>query len=148
MPVDDLRREDRAAWEVLYRAYADFYRRPVTAATLDTIWVWIFDESMAFHALVARDAGDEPIGLLHFRAMPSPLRGQMIGFADDLYVQPGWRGRGMADALFAELKSRAAGRGWSLVRWITAADNHRAMAVYDRVARRTDWQTYEMDCLS
>lgn len=35
-------------------------------------------------------------------------------------------------------------RGWSVVRWITAEDNYRARAMYDGVATKTAWATYDM----
>jgi hypothetical protein len=36
-------------------------------------------------------------------------------------------------------------RGWTVIRWITADDDHRARRAYDRVATRTAWVTYDMD---
>jgi len=38
----------------------------------------------------------------------------------------------------------AAQRGASVVRWITAADNAHARALYDELATRTPWVTYDM----
>jgi hypothetical protein len=35
-------------------------------------------------------------------------------------------------------------RGWAVVRWTTADDNYRARAVYDQLATRTTWITYDM----
>ena len=35
-------------------------------------------------------------------------------------------------------------RGWTVIRWITAEDNYRGRAVYDRVAEKTRWLTYEI----
>jgi len=35
-------------------------------------------------------------------------------------------------------------RGWALVRWITRDNNYRARGLYDRLALRSDWITYEM----
>jgi hypothetical protein len=37
------------------------------------------------------------------------------------------------------------GRGWTLIRWRTADDNYRARGVYDRLATRTMWITYQID---
>ncbi len=54
------------------------------------------------------------------------------------------RGGGAADALLRALRERAAERGWSVVRWITADDNYRARGKYDQVAVRTTWVTYDM----
>lgn len=48
------------------------------------------------------------------------------------------------DALIGELARVAAERSWSVVRWITADDNHRARSKYDQVATRTQWVTYDM----
>mgnify|MGYP002718373115 CR=1 FL=1 len=46
--------------------------------------------------------------------------------------------------LLAELARIAADRGWTLTRWITRDDNYRARGLYDQVAARTDWITYDM----
>ena len=35
-------------------------------------------------------------------------------------------------------------RGWSVVRWITAENNYRARSLYDRVATKTPWVTYDI----
>ncbi|WP_238377070.1 hypothetical protein [Neptunomonas antarctica] len=34
--------------------------------------------------------------------------------------------------------------GWPLVRWITAENNYRARSVYDKLATKTHWQTYQL----
>jgi ribosomal protein S18 acetylase RimI-like enzyme len=66
------------------------------------------------------------------------------GFLDDLFVDPHLRGSGAADALIAALRDIGAARGWTVIRWITAEDNYRARGVYDRVAMRTPWVTYDI----
>ena len=145
MQVTPLKPEDRPEWEALYRGYATFYKTTVSAEGLETLWSWIFDEKEPVRAIVARDAQGKAIGLMHFREMPSPLRGTKVGFLDDLFVRPDLRGSGAADALFAALNAEAKARGWPLVRWLTADDNYRARGVYDDVATRTMWVTYQMN---
>ena len=54
------------------------------------------------------------------------------------------RGLGAAEALIEAVRAEAKKRGWSVVRWITAEDNYRARAVYDRLAERTKWVTYDL----
>ena len=44
------------------------------------------------------------LDMAHFRAMPSPLRGQNIGFLDDLIVHPSARGGGVGQLLLGELQ--------------------------------------------
>ncbi|MCA9835771.1 MAG: GNAT family N-acetyltransferase [Trueperaceae bacterium] len=145
MTIDFLTTQDKADWEVLYQGYATFYKVPMNEEIMATVWSWIFDEKEAFFALIAKDETGKGIGLMHFREMASPLRGKKVGFLDDLFVLPEARGSGAVDALFKRLQEEAKLRGWPLVRWITADDNFRARAVYDRLAKRTMWITYQMD---
>jgi len=137
--------EDRRDWERLYRGYAECYGVPMNDAILHTVWGWIIDPAHPFHGLVAHD--DERggcVGLMHYRPIYSPLRGAMAGFLDDLYVDPAARGGGAVQGLFRALSARGRQHGWPLIRWITRDNNYRARAVYDRVAIRTDWVTYEL----
>ena len=143
--VDNPTPDDRSRWNELYTGYAHFYKMPMTEDTLDTVWDWIHDGSKAFWCRLARNADGTAVGLMHFRAMPSPLRGSEIGFLDDLFVAADARGAGVVDALFSDLRANAAARGWKAVRWITAEDNYRARAVYDRLAHKTHWNTYQLD---
>jgi len=52
----------------------------MTSEILDTVWSWIFEEDYGFYALVAENGNNRQIGLMHFREMPSPLRGKKVGF--------------------------------------------------------------------
>ncbi|MDZ7842307.1 MAG: GNAT family N-acetyltransferase [Gammaproteobacteria bacterium] len=135
---------DRGDWERLYRGYADFYQVPMNDRILQVVWDWIFDPGRPFYCIMATRAG-AGVGLMHYRAMPSPLRGAEVGFLDDLYVEPDARGGGVVNRLFEELASQARQHGWPVIRWITRDNNYRARSVYDRVATRTDWITYELN---
>ena len=142
--VNALLEQDRNDWEVLYCGYANFYNMPMSDEVLDTLWEWIFDEGNPFYCLMAKDESGKGVGLMHYRAMPSPIRGTMVGFLDDLYVDPESRGSGAVDQLFDTLHEEAKQRGWPFVRWITADNNYRGRAVYDKLAEKTHWQTYQM----
>jgi GNAT superfamily N-acetyltransferase len=87
------------------------------------------------------------VGLAHFRPFARPLAASTGGFLDDLFVAPEWRGRGVADALVEAVVVEGRARGWSVVRWITAADNRRARSFYHRVADETQWVTYQIPLL-
>ena len=134
---------DFTDWVRLYRGYADFYQVPMTQTVLDTVWAWLMDEDHEVEGLVAVHE-TRLCGLAHIRRMPSPLRGVEIGFLDDLFVEPASRGNKVGEALFEALQALARQRGWSKIRWITADDNYRARALYDRVSNKTMWNTYEM----
>lgn len=147
--VRPVRDDEFEPWSALFRGYADFYRWPTSDEHQRQIWGWIHDDG-SVEALVAvpvDDAGVEvgaPAALAHLREWVRPLRGVVSGYLDDLYVAPEARGSGGVDALFAEINRLALERDWAIVRWTTADDNYRARAVYDEVATRTRWITYDM----
>ena len=129
---------------MLYKGYAEFYKMPMNDDILDKVWSWIFDEEIKFYAIGIKSSEGELIGFMHFREMPSPLRGSLVGFLDDLYIHPDFRGSGAVQLLFKELKSIAKENHWPYVRWITASDNHRARKVYDKLSGVIDFVTYQM----
>ena len=141
--ITPLRPEDKPRWRELFAGYAAFYRVELGDAEYERAWSWIHDPSRETRCLIARDADGTPVGLAHYRAYDSPLRGT-CGFLDDLFVDPAFRGGGAADALLAELNRIGAEEGWPVIRWNTAEDNYRARGVYDRHAAKTVFLTYSM----
>lgn len=142
--VRGVRATDHDQWRVLYRGYADFYRVEQTDEMAERVWGWITDPGNELEAIVAEGPGGRLVGLAHFRPFARPLSASVGGFLDDLFVDPQRRGTGAADLLLGALRDLAAARGWTVVRWITADDNHRARGKYDQVATRTMWVTYDM----
>ena len=136
---------DKPDWRRLYDGYARFYKKPMNNVIADRVWGWISDPAHSLEALVARTPTHRVVGLAHFRAMPRPLSGSTAGFLDDLFVDPEFRGGRVADQLVTALAELARQRGWTLIRWLTGDDNYRARGVYDRLAKRTMWITYQMD---
>lgn len=152
----------RAAWDHLYQSYAKFYRQQQTPEMRDRVWGWIHDPSHQVECLLVvadledvdpsggdgvdrHGAGAEMVvGLAHFREFARPLAATHGGYLDDLFVDPSARGTGAAAALLTALKEEARRRDWSVIRWITADDNYRARGLYDKVATRTPWVTYDM----
>jgi len=140
--VRQVRESERAEWRRLYDGYANFYEQRVEDAALDRLWGLISGEG-SVECLVA-EADGVLVGLAHVRAFVRPLDGSVGGYLDDLYVDPAARGTGAGSALLRHLRGLAAERGWTVVRWITAADNATAQQLYDRYAERTPWVTYDM----
>lgn len=135
---------DRSDWDRLYRGYADFYRVTQTEAMRDRVWGWLHDPAHPTEGLVAQAGDGGLIGLAHFRPFARPLSATTGGFLDDLFVDPAARGSGAAEALIRAVADLGRARGWSVIRWITAEDNYRARGLYDRLAERTRWLTYDI----
>jgi GNAT superfamily N-acetyltransferase len=135
--------EDFAAWSRLYAGYARFYGVEQTEAMRARVWTWLHEAGHDVQGLVAEDQG-KLVGLAHFRRFARPLSATVGGFLDDLFVDPAARGSGAAAALIAGVEAEGRARGWSVIRWITAENNYRARQLYDKVATRTPWLTYDI----
>jgi GNAT superfamily N-acetyltransferase len=135
---------DRAGWDRLYAGYAAFYLVSQTDEMRDRVWSWLMESTSEVNGLVAEDSDGKLIGLAHFRPFARPLSATVGGFLDDLFVDPDARGSGAADGLMEALKAEGVKRGWTVIRWITAEDNYRARKLYDRMAEKTRWVTYDI----
>ena len=145
MKIRKLSKQDYRKWLILYEVYAEHYKVKLSNEGILSTWSWLMDDAHPAQGLVA-DLDGALVGLAQFRSMPSPLRGHNIGFVDDIIVLPQNRGNGIAEALFREIKSYGNKLGWVTIRFITRNDNYRAKKVYDRVAIKSTWEVYEMDC--
>jgi ribosomal protein S18 acetylase RimI-like enzyme len=135
---------DRTAWAALFADYGVFYEAIFDERVLDGVWSWLMDDSHGVSALVAVRGGSI-VGFAHYQRLADTFTAGPSWFLDDLYVSPDARGTGAATALIDGVAEIAAARGGGTLRWITAAENTRAQSVYDRVARRTSWVTFEKE---
>lgn len=135
---------DREAWDHLYQGYAAFYKVAQTPQMRDHVFGWLMDPAHECNGLVAENDDATLVGLTHYRPFASPLRAAMNCFLDDLFVDPAARGMGAAEALIQAVAEEARTQGWATVRWITADDNYRGRGVYDKLATRTMWVTYDL----
>lgn len=139
-PVMEAR--DRAAWGLLFSAYREFYRLVPDDGVVERVWMWITKPNPDIQCLVAERDGSL-VGIANYRAFARPSNGTTGLWLDDLYVLPEHRGRGIGRALIASLQQIAREQGYSVVRWITDENNHQAQLLYDVVAARTHWVTYD-----
>ena len=69
-----LDRSDFDNWLTVYRFYAEHYETDLTDDGIATTWAWLMGSDHPLTGIVAEDNA-RLIGLAHYRAMPSPLRG-------------------------------------------------------------------------
>ena len=113
--IREIQLKDKEQWEKLYRGYADFYKVEMNNKILQTVWSWLRDKNHEVDGLVYEIDGNI-VGLAHYRRMPSPLRGQDIGFLDDLFVDPKYRGQKIGEKLINKMNEISKSKGWNLVR--------------------------------
>jgi len=130
----------------LMRAYCDFYTvNPSDEALLALSRALIADPQREGMQFLARDGDGLAAGFATLFWSWDTTEAARIGIMNDLYVAPGARGSGLAERLIGECAGRCSERGAARLEWMTAPDNTRAQAVYDRVGGvRAPWQIYDL----
>ena len=141
--IRKLEQKDKENWARLYNGYADFYKVSMNSGILDTIWSWIHDETHDVNAICFELEG-KIVGIAHYRTMPRPIKGKYIGFLDDLFVEPEFRGQKIAQKLISYLKSLSKTNNWNGIRWITHSSNENAKKLYDKIENNTGFELYEL----
>ena len=141
--IRNIKLEDKNDWITLFQEYADFYQVEINDNITNTVWQWLHTPEHELQGLVG-EINNKVIAFAHYRQMPSPLRGKNIGFLDDLYVSPEYRGQKIGEQLIGQLKQISINKKWNLIRWITRDNNVRAKKVYDKVSNKTNWNVYEL----
>ena len=141
--IRDLKPDDFDNWSDLYKGYADFYKVPMNTEILDGVWGWIHDKNHVVKG-ICFELEEKIVGIAHYRAIPRPLKGQYMGFLDDLFVEPNYRGQKIAKKLIEHLKSLSKTNNWHGIRWITHSSNENAKKLYDKIANNTGFDLYEL----
>jgi ribosomal protein S18 acetylase RimI-like enzyme len=137
---------DHDQWAALFRAYREFYQLAPDEAVIERVWLWIGDPAHETNALVADGGNSALIGLAHFRRFARPSTGSTGIYLDDLFTDTEHRGAGVGRALITAVTEIGVREGCSIVRWITANDNRTAQRLYESLAIRTSWLTYDRLC--
>jgi GNAT superfamily N-acetyltransferase len=110
---------------------------------LDTLWRWIHDKNHIIEG-ICYELEEKIVGIAHFRTMPRPIKGQYIGFLDDLFVNPDYRRKKIAQKIINHLKDLSEEKNWQGIRWITHYSNENAKKLYDKIAINTGFELYEL----
>lgn len=134
---------DEQIWRRLFRDYGTFYETSFDDAQLDHVWALLLDPGGRVDALVAEQDG-VVVGMAHYRSHPDTFSTGTDWYLDDLFTAPEARGTGVGTALIEHLTALGKAAGPGTLRWITADDNVTAQRVYDKLAKKTTWVTYEV----
>lgn len=136
-------RDEFGPWAVMFRAYRVFYELTADEAIVERVWTWIHDPDHETNALIATNDAGTMVGLTNYRRFARPLTGSVDMWLDDLFTDPNHRGSGIGRALIDAVSDISESNGCTLVRWITAADNLPGQRLYDSMATKTSWITYD-----
>jgi len=130
----------------LLRGYCDFYRVDPSDEALRALSVALLDNPDEGIQLIARDAGETPVGFATIYWTWQTLYAARVGVLNDLYVAPGTRGGGTGRALIERCLQLCRDRGVAKLVWETAPDNQVAQRLYDALgAEKSSWLSYELD---
>lgn len=145
LEVRAVERADRGAWQPLWDGYNAFYGRSGATALAPEItaltWERLHDPEVPMFGLVACSGG-KTVGLVVFIFHLNTTSSAPVCYLEDLFVEETMRGRGVAAALIEGVCERAREAGCHSVYWQTHHTNARAMRLYDRVARRSEFLIY------
>jgi GNAT superfamily N-acetyltransferase len=117
-----------------------------TMANADAFRRHLFGPNPAAEAAVA-EVGGEPTGFALWFATFSTFRGQAGLYLEDIFVRPGYRGRGIGKALIATVARRAVERGCGRLEWSVLDWNAPAIGFYRSLGARPmdEWTVYRID---
>lgn len=141
--VRPIEARDESVWRDLFLAYGVFYETEFTEPQMSIVWGWLMEADHPTKAWVAEVAGSV-VGFGHMRTHWDTFTGGPAWFLDDLYTVSAARGHGVGTAIITALRAHADAHGGGNISWITAENNVTAQSVYDKLAKRQTWVTYEM----
>ncbi|MEN9603455.1 MAG: hypothetical protein RL545_144 [Actinomycetota bacterium] len=138
----EIRESDRAAWDVLWAGYLEFYEQELSAEQTELTWSRLFDDSVRLHGFVAEVDG-EVVGLAHCWFTHTTWLDKADLYLEDLFVSPLARRRGVGELLIRGCADFARESGSSSLYWFTHKNNLSAQRLYDKVASRSEFIIFE-----
>ena len=134
---------DREAWAPLWADYLTFYEKALTQEVTEATWQRLIDGRLIGRCAI--DGASRMLGIAHALLHEGTWSQKPVCYLEDLFVSEASRGQGVGRALIAALAEEGRATGWLRLYWQTAAGNKTARALYDKLARRTDWVRYDLD---
>ena len=134
--------EDKAQWLALWQGYCGFYASSVPAHVTEHTWQRMLDPQSPIFcrvALVEGQLAGFALCVLHEGTwVTSP-----ICYLEDLFVDPAFRGNGVARSLIQFVLNEGKEQGWSRFYWHTRIHNP-ARKLYDEFVTADDFVRYSV----
>lgn len=148
--VRDIAPADHDAWRALFHAYGVFYETELADEVLDHVWSALLGGALrGFVAEQDPSTGSgrrgRVVGIAHVRTHVATFSVGEDWYLEDLFVDPEARAGGVGTAILEHLIKIARYESGGTLRWVTAESNATAQRVYDKLAKRTTWVTYEVE---
>lgn len=134
---------EKEAWMPLWQGYLTFYQAELSDEVTELTWQRFQDEQEPIYCIAAYE-GDVMIGFVTYLLHRGTWAADYYCYLEDLFVDSTQRGKGVARQLISAVAEAAKKRRCDRLYWYTQLNNHTAQALYDKVARKTDFIQYRM----
>lgn len=144
MNIISPRPEDKEQWLELWQKYLDFYNKNLHIDITNLTWQRILDPAERVFCMCAYDDADDLVGFATYVIHRSTWAKRNYCYLEDLFVDESQRNQGVASALIDAVRDQAIQSECDRLYWIANDDNETALALYDKIAVRTDFTQYRM----
>jgi GNAT superfamily N-acetyltransferase len=137
---------DRDRLEPLVRAYIDFYKESQPSAERLDQLLWMLAKRPQVGVQFVAEKDGELHGFATVYLTWDTVAARKVAIMNDLFVAPDDRDIGLGRTLIRRCHEFARENDCAVLQWVTADDNATAQALYDKLAQRTTWVTYSMEC--
>ena len=138
--IAPLAADDRAAWELLARAYKNFYATATTDAQYAAAWQRLLLQD-GVHGLAAFADG-RLVGIAHY-LFHTGVWARTSCYLQDLFTAPEARGHGVARALIERVAEQARAQGAARYYWHTQEHNAVARLLYNKIGKYAGFIRYD-----
>jgi GNAT superfamily N-acetyltransferase len=132
---------DRQQWDPLWQGYLTFYKEKLPAEVTDVAFSRLTITGPHRGMVAERDG--KLIGLVHFLFHDRTWSIGPTCYLEDLFVDPAERGNGVGRALIEAVYAAADAAGAGHVYWQTQSFNSTARALYDKLAKLSEFVRYD-----
>jgi GNAT superfamily N-acetyltransferase len=135
-----LDKQDKTQWLSLWKGYNDFYGSELADEVTEYTWTRLLDPASSMFCRVAVLDGTV-VGFAHCVLHEGTWVTSQMCYLEDLFVDPAWRGKGVARQLIQFVLNEAKEQGWSRFYWHTRIHNP-ARKLYDEFVAADDFVRY------
>lgn len=117
--IREVRPHDKAEWLQLWQGYTRFYGSPQPEEVTECTWQRMLDVNSSVLGRVAV-VDDAVVGFAICVLHEGTWVTTPICYLEDLFVDPAFRGQGIARTMIKSLQSEGADKGWSRLYWLRA----------------------------
>lgn len=142
MKIRSLNRSDSAGWRNLWDQYLVFYEHELTDQQTQLTFERLLDSHVSVHGFVL-EVDNQILGIAHCSFRYSTWAENQELYLEDLFVDPSVRGQGFGRALIDATAEFGKQHGAQKLYWQTHRDNATAQRLYETLANKSEFVTYE-----